>query len=165
MIYKIKKALVICGLLLHIFACSAYQPFEADVPSKPYSSGNQILLDPFNLKCELMAIRINSSMELVSPRDNVRPKLRFSNGNYSGTGVCNSFNGEYVRKENAINFKSASSSMVGCTTRYSGIEFMSGNEVESLILRTLGQVNNYLVDKDKLILKQDSGILLIYRII
>ncbi len=165
MIYKINKVLFICGLLLNTLACSTYQSIETDSQSKIDLSGNLIVLDTFNLSCELMSIHINSDTELVFPNGNVRPRLSISNGEYSGFGVCNRFEGMYVKKENAIKFKSGMSTMVGCMRRYSDIEFLTGNEIESLISRILGQVNNYSVDKDKLILKQDSHILMIYKII
>jgi len=161
MIYKI---LFTCVFLLSIIACSTYQSFETNPQSKLDLSGNKIVLGGFNLSCELISIQINSSNKLVFPIGNVGPTLNISDGKYSGFGVCNSFYGGYVKKENAIKFKSGMATMVGCMGQYAGIESLTGNEIESLIRRVLGQVDNYFIDKDKLILKQDSNILMIYRI-
>lgn len=165
MIYKINKLLFICGLLLNTLACSTCQSIETDSQSKIDLSGNLIVVDTFNLNCELMYIHINSDKELVFPNGNISPTLNIRNGKYTGFGVCNRFEGMYVKKENAIKYKSGMTTLVNYIEQYSGIADLTGNEIESLISRILGQVNNYSVEKDKLILRQDLHILMIYRII
>jgi heat shock protein HslJ len=165
MIYKINKVILICGLLLSILSCSTYQSIETDSQSRLDLSGNQIILDRFNYSCELIFIQINSSHKLVFPSGSVRPTLKISDGKYRGFGVCNSFYGKYVKKENEIKFTSEMATMVGCMKRYHSIESLTGNEIESLISEFLGQVDNYTIDKDNLILKQDSNTLMIYKII
>ena len=163
--YKINKVLFICGLFLNTLACSTYQSIETESHNKIDLSENRIVLDTLNLSCELRFIQVDSDKKLFFPNGKVRPTLKISNGKYRGFGVCNTFYGEYIKKKNVIKFKSFMTTYVGCMQPYSDLESMRGYEIESLINRFLGQVNYYDVDKDKLILKQDSEILMIYKII
>lgn len=153
-----------CGLILNTLACSTYQTIETNTHNNLDLSGNQAILDTFNLNCELMSIRINPLKELVFPLKDANPTLHINDEKYSGFGVCNSFYGKCTKEGNTIRFTGYTSTMKNCIGNYGYFEPLSGNEIEYLVSSTLTAINNFSIEKNKLILKKDSNILMIYRI-
>nr|WP_321454023.1 META domain-containing protein [uncultured Carboxylicivirga sp.] len=152
------------GLLLNTLACSTYHTIETNTQNKLNLSGNQEGLNTFNLNCELLSIIINPSEELVFPLKDAHPTLHLSDGKYRGFSVCNSFFGKYTKEGNAIKFTGATTTMMNCIGNYGFVEPLSGSELENLISSKLSATNNFSIEKNKLILKKDSNILMVYRI-
>ena len=160
----IYKLMITCGLLIFTLACSIYQTVETETENKTDIIGNQGDITTFNLNCDLMTIKINPSKELVFPLKDARPTLNLSDGNFSGFSVCNSYYGQYIKKGNAIKFTSFTKSMRNCIGDYSFVEPLTGNDIENLVSSLLSEINNFSIEKKKLILKKDSDILMVYRI-
>jgi heat shock protein HslJ len=158
------KVLTICGLLISTLACSIYQAVETETQNETGIIGIQGVLNTFNLNCDLMIIKINTSKQLVFPLKDARPTLNLSDGKYSGFNVCNSFYGNLAKEGNAIKFKGFTSSTKNCIGDYGFVESLTGNDIENLVYRLLSEIDNYSIEQNKLILKKDSDVLMIYKI-
>jgi heat shock protein HslJ len=161
---RIFKLFLFGGLLLILINCSTYKPIETDTPNNLELSKKQEVSNTSNLNCELMSLNINRFKKLHFPIKGVTPTLHISDGQCRGSAVCNSLFGNYVKEGNDIKFLDVSMTRKGCIGNYGSVERLSGNEIEELISKTLLSVNNFAIEDNKLLLKKDSNILMVYRI-
>lgn len=106
------------------------------------------------IKCTLLSIKINDYEKLSFPFNGSNSTLKFSNnGSYSGKAICNTFFGQYTLDQSKIRFNLGAMTRVGCD-----------NKTEDIIINTLAEINNYILDEKMLFLKRNSEILMVYKL-
>jgi len=152
---------IYCGLLISLTGCSSFMSIETN----SQADRNNVVQDDENhivnevkvyMECTLLSIKTSAFENLSFPIQNKNSTLKIlSDGKFSGSAIRNSFFGKYTKRGNNINFGNISTTQVNC------IEW---NDIESLIISKLGEVNNFVIDNKQLLLKRDSEVLMIYRI-
>lgn len=105
-------------------------------------------------KCTLVSIKISDYKKLSFPLNGNNSTLQFSNnGSYNGKAICNTFFGQYTLERNNLRFTTGPMTRVNCD-----------NETENLIIKTLGEINNYTIDEKMLFLKRNAEILMVYKL-
>lgn len=80
--------------------------------------------------------------------------IRFSDGKYEGHSGCNGMGGEYLLEIDDLSIKSGVSTMMACPDMSLEIKFK----------KALSEVNEYEIKEDRLVLKKDDKVLLIFTI-
>lgn len=108
----------------------------------------------FSGQWTLKSIKISDYEKLSFPVNGKRSTLKLTeNGHSSGSAVCNTFYGEYIREGSNLKFVHKMMTRVNCD-----------NKTEDLIIMTLGRINNYSVYDKKQFLKHNSEVLMIYEL-
>lgn len=152
--------LICCGLALKLIACSSVlstgTTFQHSQNNDVPEDMSLISKDTILIKCNLLSVRISTYENLIFPLKDINPTLIISkNGRFSGFAVCNNFYGKYTKKGNIIKFENIIGTQKNC---------IKDNYIESIIARTLGEINNYSIEDKKLLLKKDTDLLMIYQI-
>lgn len=157
-----KKCILRFHILLEIsifmVSCSSYQSLNPNTGLNLSNALEKKMLinDSIILQSDLISINIDGNKELTFPFGSISPTLTIrNNGNFSGFAVCNSFFGKYSSTGDFIRFEKITSSMKNC---------INNGQIEDLIMSTLGKCNNFSIDEDKLMLKLDLDVLMIYKI-
>jgi len=158
---KIIFFLVYCGLLICLVGCSSIMSIEIN----SQANKNNVVQDDenhtvgdvkVNMEYTLLSVKTSASENLSFPIKNKNSTLKISNdGKFSGSAIRNSFFGKYTKRGNNINFGNISTTQVNC---------IECNDIESLIIGKLGDVNNLVINNKQLLLKRDSEVLMIYSI-
>lgn len=145
---------IICILAISsLISCSSFIYTETNNQSNTENSVRMpdILSE---IKCTLISIKINDYEKLSFPLNGNNSTLQFSNnGSYNGKAICNTFFGQYTLERNNLRFSTGSMTRVNCD-----------NETENLIIKTLGEINNYTIDEKMLFLKRNAEILMVYKL-
>ena len=152
---------IYCGLIICFVGCTSIMGFETN----SQTDRNNVLQADENhtvvevkilIECTLSSIKKNAFESLYFPIKNKNSTLKISNnGTFSGSAIRNSFFGEYTKSGKNINFRNISSTLVNC---------IDCDNIESLITSKLGEVNNYVIENNQLLLKKDKELLMTYRI-
>lgn len=147
--------------MISLAGCSSFMSIETN----SQADRNNIIQDDENsivpdvnvyMECTLLSIRKSVFENLFFPVKNKNSTLKISNDRtFRGSAICNSFFGKYTKRGNKISFGNTSTTQVNCT---------DSNDIENLITRKLSEVNNFVIDNKRLLLKRDSEVLMIYRI-
>lgn len=156
-----KSKIIIFLICFELLGCSSLISIETNSKT---NKNNNVQIDDSQIdtgvkpyiECTLLSIKISAFEYLYFPIENRNSTLKISSGGrISGVAVLNSFFGEYTKKENNINFGNISITRVNC---------VDCNDIERLITNKLSEINNFIIDDEKLLLKRDSEVLMIYRI-
>ena len=148
------KNLLLCiGVIFLIVACS----LQTSLVNDTYQQDASFIMksDTISLSCSLIEVKRDEFGKIYFPTDGISPSLTIKyNGSFSGYAGCNSFFGNYTKQGDSIAFGNMMGTLKNC----------ANISVEGKVKETLRRINNFSIEENNLLLKNDAEILMVYRI-
>jgi len=134
-------------LVFHFISCATLKPTENTVQKQ--------VEDIYSATWKLVSVKLSpTENEIIPPIDRIT--IRFNReGNFSGYGGCNNFNGKFeIIDYNQLIITDLFATRRGCEI----------SAIEISVIRALNEVDEFLIVGDKLFLKKGSEVLLSYTV-
>lgn len=103
----------------------------------------------------VVSMRADERDKLITPPRDIVPTINIrKSGRAGGFSGCNTYGGIVSVDGNSLFFSNRISTLKGCVKEFA-------MDIEKEFGRALDRINNYSTDREKLILKKDSDVLLI----